>query len=352
LLEREPALSPRTREYLEIIQRAIDDVGQTVGRMREFYRQREPQLTLAPVKLNQVAQQVVDLTRARWNDMPQQRGAVIRASTELEPGLPPVLALDGEIREALVNLVFNAVDAMPEGGTLTLRTGLGQAEGSRRAKTGESRNVYVEVSDTGTGMDDDTRRRCVEPFFTTKGDRGTGLGLAMVYGTMQRHNGAIEVTTTPGEGTTVRLTFPLSGSAPHAAVESVARAVAPSSMRILVVDDDPMVLKSLADALQEEGHVVVTANQGQAGIDTVVAAQERGEPFAAVITDLGMPHVDGRQVAGAVKAASPATLVLLLTGWGQRLAAEGSVPPHVDQVLSKPPKMSELRLALARARRA
>jgi PAS domain S-box-containing protein len=352
LLEREPALSPRAREYLEIIQRAIDDVGQTVDRMREFYRQREPQLALAPVKVNQLVQQVVDLTRARWHDMPQQRGAVIRVSMELEPDLPDVSALDGEIREALVNLVFNAVDAMPEGGALTLRTGIGRADASVRADAEGSPNAYVEVSDTGAGMDDDTRRRCVEPFFTTKGDRGTGLGLAMVYGTMQRHNGSIEVSSTPGAGTRVRLTFPLSGSAPLATEESAAaRGLAVSRMRILVVDDDPMVLRSLADALEEEGHVVVTANQGQAGIDTFVAAQERREPFDAVITDLGMPHVDGRQVASAVKAASPETPVLLLTGWGQRLVAEGSAPTHVDQVLSKPPKMSELRQALASARR-
>jgi signal transduction histidine kinase len=133
LLEKEPALSPRAREYLGIIQHAIDDVAQTVGRMRDFYRQREPQLTLAPVRLNRLAQQVVDLTRARWNDIPQQRGTVIKLVTEMEPDLPPVMAVDSEIREALVNLVFNAVDAMPEGGTLTLRTRIGGRTGDREA---------------------------------------------------------------------------------------------------------------------------------------------------------------------------------------------------------------------------
>ncbi len=122
LLENEPNLSVRTRACLETTQRAIEDVAHTVARMREFYRQREPQLTLAPVDLGSLVQQVVDLTRARWSDMPQQRGIVIQLRTEVAPGLPAVAGIESEIREALTNLIFNAVDAMPEGGTLTLRT--------------------------------------------------------------------------------------------------------------------------------------------------------------------------------------------------------------------------------------
>jgi signal transduction histidine kinase len=115
LLEREPNLSPRAREYLETIQHSIDDVSQTLSRMREFYRQREPQLSLAAVDLSRVVQQVTDLSRARWSNMPQQRGVVIRLVTELAPDLPAVMGVESEMREALVNLVFNAVDAMPEG---------------------------------------------------------------------------------------------------------------------------------------------------------------------------------------------------------------------------------------------
>ena len=122
LLESEPGLSARARQYLETIQRAIEDVAQTVSRMKEFYRQREPQLTLMPVQINPLIQQVIDLSRARWSNMSQQRGIFIEVETELAPELPAILGIESEIREALVNLVFNAVDAMPEGGTLTLRT--------------------------------------------------------------------------------------------------------------------------------------------------------------------------------------------------------------------------------------
>jgi signal transduction histidine kinase/ActR/RegA family two-component response regulator len=345
LLEREPNLSARAREYLETIQHAVDDVGQTVGRMREFYRQREPQLSLAPVHLSRLVQQVIDLSRARWSDMPQQRGVVITLVTELAADLPAVMGVESEIREALINLVFNAVDAMPEGGTLTLRTQV-SADGAGGAQ------VHVEVTDSGLGMDEETRRQCLEPFFTTKGDRGTGLGLAMVYGVVKRHSAEIEIESAVGAGTTVRLTFPAATAAALVAESGAAlpHAVV-SRLRILVVDDDPLLLKSLRDTLEDDGHVVVTANLGQAGIDAFGDAQERKEPFAVVITDLGMPYVDGRKVASAVKLASPSTPVILLTGWGQRLVAEGDVPEHVDRVLSKPPKLRELRETLAQLSR-
>ncbi|HTC50510.1 MAG TPA: ATP-binding protein [Steroidobacteraceae bacterium] len=335
LLESEAGLSPRARGQLETIQRAVDDVARTVARMREFYRQREPQATLLPVDVNVLVQQVVDLTRARWSDMVQQRGLVIEMRTELCPDLPPVMGADNELREALTNLVFNAVDAMPEGGFLTLRTLVAQDRGV----------VQVEVIDTGTGMDEDTRRRCLEPFFTTKGERGTGLGLAMVYGTVKRHGADIEIQSAPGKGTTMRLSFTISNKSAVGGGEPAAIPVVPP-LRILIVDDDPLVLNSLRDTLEVDGHRITTADGGQAGIDAFLAASAQDSPFEVVITDLGMPYVDGRKVSNVVKTAVPDTVVLMLTGWGQRLVADGEVPPHVDRVLSKPPKLRELREAL------
>ncbi len=347
LLEKEPGLSPGARSQLETIQRAIDDVAQTVARMREFYRQREPQMTLLPVDMNAIVQQVVDLTRARWSDMAQQRGIAIETRTELAPDLPSVMGADNEIREALTNLIFNAVDAMPKGGPLILRTRVAQEQGLPSQESPLRRFVRVEVIDAGIGMDEDTRRRCLEPFFTTKGERGTGLGLAMVYGTMQRHSADFEIESAPGKGTTVRLSFAIPITpAVGAAVSATASTVPP--LRILIVDDDPLVLKSLRDTLEADGHGVTTADGGRAGIDAFLAAKAQGNPFPVVITDLGMPYVDGRKVSSAVKTAAPQTILLLLTGWGQRLVADGDVPPHVDRVLSKPPKLRELREALAR----
>lgn len=343
ILERETAISPQSREQLQIIAHAIEDVSATVSRMREYSRKREAKMNLAPVNLNRSLQQVIDLTRARWNDEAQRQGVMIRINTEFDQVLPPVMAVEGEVREALTNLFLNAFDAMPQGGVLTLRT---------RSERGM---VHAEVSDTGMGMDEETRRRCLEPFYTTKGERGTGLGLAMVFGVAERHGADLEIESAVGKGTTFRLTFP---AATAAAAETAlpAAAAAPArealKMRVLVVDDDPLVAKVLRDTLKADGHDVVIANGGQAGIDAFLANRAAGEAFELVLTDLGMPYVDGRKVAAAVKQASPSTPVILLTGWGQSLQAEGELPAHVDRLMSKPPKLAELREALAAFARA
>jgi signal transduction histidine kinase/ActR/RegA family two-component response regulator len=335
LLERETNLSAGGRGQLQIIQRAISDVAATVARMREFYRQREAQMVLAPVLLNDLVPQVVELTRARWHDIPQQRGITIEVKTELTRPLPIIMGAEGEIREALTNLVFNAVDAMPDGGKLTIRT-----------RATQSGYVLVEVTDSGIGMDDDARRRCLEPFFTTKGERGTGLGLAMVYGMVQRHSAEIGIDSLVGQGTTVRLIFAEAFQADP--VEAPAPVAAPTKLRILLVDDDPVLLHSLRDIFEADGHEVTTANGGREGIEFFRESVEGHKSFSAVVTDLGMPYVDGRQVATAVKGLSPATPVILLTGWGARLQAEGDLPAHVELVLAKPPKLRDLREALAR----
>ncbi|MET0518258.1 MAG: PAS domain S-box protein [Burkholderiaceae bacterium] len=349
LLEHEPDLSPRARSYLETIARSIDDVAATVARLREFYRQREPDLQLLHVPLAPLLGQVLELTRARWHDMPLQRGAVIAARLDLPDDLPEVMAIESELREALTNLIFNAADAMPDGGELVLGARL--VPGPAHATPAQAAGcVEVWVRDTGIGMAEDTRRRCMEPFFTTKGERGTGLGLAMVYGVAQRHGAALLIESTPALGTTVCLQFPLSLPAEAAAPQPAAEPPLPA-LRVLLVDDDPLVLESLRETLEADGHSVRTADGGQAGIDAFAAtlgglpsAQAR---FDLVITDLGMPHVDGRQLARAVKQGAPATPVIMVTGWGQRLVADGELPEGVDRILSKPPKLRELRAAMA-----
>jgi signal transduction histidine kinase/ActR/RegA family two-component response regulator len=340
LLEREPNLSERARGYLTTIQRAIEDVARTVARMREFYREREAQLTLERVDLNRAVRQVVELTKPRWGDQPQQRGVMVELALDLTEPLPQVMGAEHEIRDALTNLIFNAVDAMPSGGKLMIRTRVPSCD------NGEDR-VLIEVIDSGLGMDEDTRRRCLEPFYTTKGERGTGLGLAMVYGMIQRHSAEIQIESALGQGTTVGLSFP-AASASHISTTQIIRPVIVARrLRILLVDDDPLLIKSLQDTLQQDGHVIEATHGGQAGIDAFAAAYGRRECFDIVITDLGMPHVDGRKVAAEIGTISAATPIILLTGWGQRLIAANDTPAHVSKVLSKPPRLQELRVALA-----
>jgi PAS domain S-box-containing protein len=335
LMTHDTSLSARAKEHLGVIQRAIDDVARTVTRMRAFYMPRGLELTLSPVDVNQVLVQVVDLTRARWSNMPQERGVVVHVESDLQPELPHILGAENEIRDGLTNLLLNAVDAMPEGGTVTLRT--------RHAP--RDNQVVVEVVDSGVGMSETTRSRCLEPFFTTKGERGTGLGLPMVFGMAQRHGGELEIDSELGRGTTMRIVFPVALTAVNA--REAAAATTPGKLRILLVDDDPLLLKSLRDALELDEHEVITAEGGQLGIDAFADAQRRGEKIDAVITDLGMPYVDGRAVAARIRGFDPTVPMLMLTGWGHRLLASADLPEHVDRVLSKPPKMAEIRGALA-----
>jgi CheY-like chemotaxis protein len=230
--------------------------------------------------------------------------------------------------------MLNAVDALPEGGVVTIRTHFDERD----------REVVVEVEDNGIGMSETTRSRCLEPFFTTKGERGTGLGLATVFGMLQRHGGELEIESELGKGTTMRLVFPSAPSGVSMRNANLAPAMSP--LRILLVDDDPLVLKSLRDALEFDQHDVVTAEGGQAGLDEFASALDGGKRFDIVITDLGMPYVDGRKVAAGVRQLDAQVPIIMLTGCGHRLIATDDRPEHVDRVLSKPPKMAELRATM------
>jgi CheY-like chemotaxis protein len=268
--------------------------------------------------------------------MAQQRGVVIEIRTELMAETP-IVGVESEIREALINLIFNAVDAMPSGGRMTISTEL--------AVDTLGRQVLLKVEDTGVGMNEETRQRCMEPFFTTKGDRGSGLGLAMVYGVAHRHSAGVDIASVLGEGTIMKLSFPVSQSAP--AIYGPLDGSPPlTALHLLLVDDDPQLRKSLCDILEADGHTVVVSEDGAQGVAAFEAALWEGKAFQAVITDLGMPHMSGLAVAGALKRAAPSTPVILLTGWGQNYP--GAPPADVDCVLSKPPTLSALRTALAR----
>ncbi|MDH7570645.1 MAG: response regulator, partial [Armatimonadota bacterium] len=201
----------------------------------------------------------------------------------------------------------------------------------------------------GVGMDEETRLRCLEPFFSTKGERGTGLGLAMVYGTVQRHEGEIQIDSAPGAGTTVRLLLPACTSEETPAPAGIEPAAWAEGLKILVVDDEPVLLELWRDLLTQDGHQVVLAEGGEAGIEAFTSALAADRPFDVVITDLGMPKVSGRRVAESVRRASPNTPVILVTGWGARLQAEGDIPTGVTHVISKPLRLTDIRHALNEA---
>ena len=348
VLRKEPGLSAPSRKNLEHIQTAAEDIAHIVERMSEFYRRREENKRLRLVDVNRLVGQVVELTRPRWQDMAQNQGVVIRVETVFSENLPQLYANESDLRETLTNLILNSVDAMPKGGTITVGMRGFSANTEFFTQSGPS-HLVLEVKDTGDGMDEKTRQRCLEPFFSTKRDRGgTGLGLAMVYGMMERHEGTIEVESVLGKGTTMRLIFPLRQAPSSAGDETQITLAANQSLRVLCIDDEPLLRELLKEVLEFEKHKVVTADGGQTGLEAFQAALDRGEPFDIVVTDLGMPHVDGRNVAQTIRTNSPATPVIMLTGWGTMLNERGDLPTNVDAILSKPPRPAELHETLLR----
>jgi signal transduction histidine kinase/CheY-like chemotaxis protein len=350
-----PDLPDFGRNYLKSIRTCGEDISRIVARMREFYRRRSDTEQLSKADVNAIIEEVIDLTRPRWRDMPQREGISIEVRRDLAADLPRLLSDVSDLREALINLVFNAVDALPQGGVITLatRSTTGAVSAEKRAP---ERQVQIEVRDNGIGMDEKTRQHCLEPFFSTKAKRGgTGLGLAMVYGMLQRHGGNIEINSQPGAGTSICLTFPVLEREASAVPALPAATAARRSVRVLCIDDEPQIQELLSDCLSRLDHKVVVASGGREGIEMFRAAAKSGQPFESVITDLGMPDVDGHQVVRAIKADSPKTPVIMITGWGTMIKSDGDKLPEADALVGKPPsieKLNELLLRLTAARAA
>ncbi len=316
--------------HLYAITTAAQDAAQIVRRLREFHRPDDGEETRVTLQLNQIIEQAIVLTRPKWKDEARSRGVEINVQSKTAD-LPPLSGDPAELREMLTNLIFNAVDAMPLGGILHIDTALDEGE------------LCLRVADTGTGMDEETRRRCLEPFFTTKGELGTGLGLSAVYGIIQRHGGMMDIESEPGGGTAfcIRLpAAPVDATMPVPQGEAAPKEVA-GILRILVVDDLPIIRDVLQAQLVEDGHQVETAGDGREALEIV----DKGY-FDLVITDQSMPGMTGEELAVVIKESRPETGIILLTGFGGRTAETEDVAPCIDLVLGKPATSVELRRAI------
>ncbi|MCS6327540.1 MAG: response regulator [Nitrospira sp.] len=315
------------KEYLQTINMAAKDAAKVVSRLREFYRPRLDADLAGIVDLNSLVQQSVKLSQPKWKDQALANGVAVEIKTELD-SVPPVAGHESELREVLTNLVFNAVDAMPKSGSITLRT---KADGA---------HVRLEVTDTGTGMTEEVRRRCLEPFFSTKGEKGSGLGLAMVYGIIKRLRGTIDITSAVGVGTTFSIRLPIQAEQ-EAGTKQEGHSLDGVRLRILVVDDDPLVGRVTGEYLRVAGHQVEV-------VTSAAEAVKRFNPERVhlVVTDHGMPHMTGRQLAEVIKQVSPDTPVVLLTG-GDELDVTETASSAVDAELSKPLTMAALQRTLS-----
>ena len=328
LLTQQSALQnpEKLRKYLNTIHVAAGDAARIIGRLREFYRPREAGECNRAVSLNEIVAQTISMTQPKWKNQAQAKGVNISMQTELST-LPLAGGNEAELREALTNIIFNAVDAMPGGGTITIRT---VHNGNR---------ITLEVSDTGSGMTAEVRRRCMEPFFSTKGERGSGLGMAVVFGIVKRHEGSIELDSVIGKGTSIRIHLPLKQA--RAAITSERLPAITQPIKILVVDDEPVVCCLIHDLLVLDAHQVDTATNGDDAL-----AMVRAQAFDIIFTDRSMPQMSGDQLALAFKAVAPQTPVIMLTGFGEFMNASRELPDGVDLVLSKPPLIRDLRGAI------
>lgn len=314
-----------TRRCLEMLRTSAKDASNVVSRLREFYRPADSDEEFPIVDLAKLVEQAVALTEPKWRGLTQARGIPVDVRTDFK-GYPIVAGDESALREVLTNLLFNAVDAMPQGGSVLLETSI------------ENERAVVRVADTGTGMTETVRRRCLEPFFSTKGEHGTGLGLSMVYGIVERHRGQLEIESAVGQGTTFIIRLPLAEKMPAAQTNGEVVAKSNSALNVLVVDDEARSREVLMAYLRTDDHSVATASSGREALEKF-----RLRHFDLVIMDRAMPEMNGEQTARFIKQVNQNIPVILLTGFSGQIDADGAKPPAVDVVLNKPITLDALR---------
>lgn len=305
-------------EHLRTIEQAALDGAALIRKIQQYIRQ-EKQTHFTPLDIPTLIQDCISLTRPYWYNEPRRQGISIEVNQDFDD-VPPVMGSATELREVFLNLILNSVQAMPEGGTITFRT------------YNTEDGVSIDVQDDGVGMSEKVRRRIFEPLYTTKGERGTGMGLAVSYGIIQEHEGTIRVESHLGKGTSFHILLPRAEEARPERRDKVDERPRQSA-RIMVVDDERMVRTILEKLLRLKGHSVQQADSGSEAIRLAGSQQ-----FDLVFTDLGMPEMNGRQLARELRARHPHLPIVLLTGDTEA----GEPGRDVDVVLSKPFKIDQL----------
>ena len=326
LLKRDRAL-----RSLQMIHTCARDAASIVRKLRNLYRSKPRADRLKPINVTEIVAQSIELTQPRWRNQALEAGTQIEVLTQFEE-IPSIQGDETELREVMTNLIFNAVDALPGGGRITIRL------------RPEHEAIVLEVEDNGKGMALEVRSRCFEPFFTTKGERGTGLGLPMVPSVIARHGGKIEVESEPDRFTRFRIRLPLAARNLAQIAEGQDAIPMRRAQTVLAIDDEQMILDIVRDFLELDGSQVTTILGSQPGL----AAYQPGA-FDLVILDQGMPGMSGDRVAEHIKALDPAQPILMLTGFGDLMLARGEIPASVDWVISKPITRERLVRGIAHA---
>jgi len=313
--------SEKVLRYARIISTAASDAAKIITRLRKSYRPRVGNEKFARINVNEIISDAIELTQPLWKNQAHMRGINISIHNDFRSKF----SVDGnaaELREAMTNLIFNAVDAIHQGGEITLRT------------YDKDSFVFIDVCDNGIGMNEEVQRRCLEPFYSTKGERGTGLGLTMVFGIIQRHGGEIDIESTSGKGTRFSIRIPVS-NANDSSMECIVSSNAPKPLRILAVDDEPMVLEIVSALLSEDLHIIETATNGTEALEKL-----KHNRFDVLLTDRCMPEMNGDEVADRAKLLYPDLPIIMLSGVCDFMSA----PPNgVNALIGKPVSLDVLR---------
>lgn len=321
LILRNSADPGKVEAGLELIIKSAEDGAHIIRRIQDFARQR-PSREFEPVSVAELLKDACEMTRPRWEA--RSEFAPIRfalhADCEAHVKGDPV-----ELREVLVNMIYNAVDAMPSGGEV-------------RVSTQETRErVIVCITDTGTGMTPETKQRLFDPFFTTKGKAGTGMGLAVSFGIIRRHEGSIEVDSEPGHGTTFKISLPkvttASTTAEQNGITGAGRAAENDKVRVMVVDDEIHVREVLIEALEAEGCEVISAPSGEIAL---ALFDQYGGRFDAVFTDIGMPEMSGWELVTEIRDRSKTIPLAIVSGWADAISVQTRNTVKADWVIAKP----------------
>ena len=307
---------PALVRNLDIIQTAAEDAAATVRRIQTFAR-KSPVKEFELLDVSSLLNDAIEITRTRWENEARLRGLEYEVRLEAEAG-QNTYGSASELREVFVNLIVNAVDAMPRGGKLAIT--------SRRRDD----RLQLQFKDNGMGMPEEVRQKIFEPFFSTKGAHGTGLGLSVSYSIMERHEGSISVNSQPGNGTTFTIDLP--AVVPETSFEDVSvQAEETPRLHILVVDDEEPVRETLAEMLVAVNHTVELAGSGQEAVEKL-----RQGLFDFVFTDLAMPEMDGWETARAIRKEWPAMQIVLVTGYGPTTVPPVGEEKLVDAIIGKP----------------
>ena len=324
------ASDPKIKKGLKLIEQAALDGAETVRKIQEFTRVRTDE-SFIKADINQLIEQSLEQTKPKWKDQAQKKGIEIEVFSNLEESLPPIPGNPSELKETFINIILNAIDAMSQGGKLTIST------------QKKDRFVLASFTDTGCGMSEEVRRKVFDPFFTTKGSTGTGLGLSVAYGIVIRHGGKIDLKTQEGKGTTFFVQFPVRETAELSSKDYKVE-VHKEKAKVLVIDDEPAILDLLCEILRAHDQEAVGVTNGKEGI----AKFKEGE-FDIVFTDLSMPEMSGWEVINNLKEIDPQAVMVLITGWGTQIEQSKLKDGGVDLMVGKPFSVTKVMETVSQA---